>query len=54
VNAVNVFLTVTMIAIIAYILFRPSNKSQAIISALGGASRNWIRTLSGQYEGGAY
>jgi hypothetical protein len=52
VGTVNVFLTVTLIAVILYILFRPGNQSTEIIHAIGGGSRDYIRTLSGQYPAG--
>ena len=53
-STLNVFLTVTFIAIVAYIVFRPGNQSQKIIHSLGAGSRGWINTLSGQYAGGSY
>jgi hypothetical protein len=53
-SAVNTFLTVVLVGVIVYILFKPSNKSAEIIGALGRGSLNLTRTLSGQYEGGTY
>lgn len=53
-SAVNVFLTVVSIAVVAYILFRPGNQTQEIIHALGSSSSTLTRTLSGQYAGGGY
>ena len=53
-QTLNVFLTVILVAVIVYILFRPGNNSAGVISALGKASSNLTRTLSGQYAGGEY
>lgn len=53
-DTVNVLLTVILIAVIVYILFRPGNRTREIIHALGGASSTLTKTLSGQYEGGEY
>jgi len=53
-NTVNVLMTVILIGVIAYILFRPGNQSQEIIHALGGSSATLAKTLSGQYAGGGY
>lgn len=53
-STLNVFLTVVLVAVIAYVLFRPTNNTSEIIHALGGSSSTLIRTLSGQYEGGRY
>lgn len=53
-QTVNTLLTVILIAVIVYILFRPGNQTQAVVHALGGASTTLTRTLSGQYAGGSY
>lgn len=53
-NTVNVLMSVILIAVIVYILFRPGNQSQEIIHALGGSSSTLTKTLSGQYAGGSY
>jgi len=53
-GTLNVLMTVILIGVVAYIAFRPSNHTQEIIHALGGASSTFTRTLSGQYQGGAY
>jgi len=53
-NTVNVLMTIILVGVIAYILFRPGNQSQAIIHALGGSSSTLTKTLSGQYAGGSY
>lgn len=50
----NVLLTVIMVAVIVYILFRPNNQSADIIHALGKSSSSLTRTLTGQYPGGSY
>lgn len=53
-ETVNTILTVILIAVVVYILFRPSNQTQAVVHALGGASTTFTRTLSGQHAGGSY
>jgi len=53
-EAVNVLLTVILVAVIVYILFRPGNQASEIIHALGGSSSTLTRTLTGQYRGGEY
>lgn len=53
-QAVNVLLTVILVAVIVYILFRPGNQASEIIHALGGSSSQLTRTLTGQYAGGRY
>ena len=47
-------MTVILVGVIVYILFRPKNQTQEIIHALGGASATLTKTLSGQYKGGSY
>jgi hypothetical protein len=54
VQAINVLLTVILVAVIVYILFRPGNQASEIIHALGGSSSQLTRTLTGQYAGGSY
>lgn len=53
-ETVNTILTVILIAVVVYILFRPTNQTQAVVHALGGASTTFTRVLSGQYAGGSY
>lgn len=53
-ETVNTILTVILIAVVVYILFRPTNQTTAVVKALGGASTTFTRTLSGQYTGGSY
>lgn len=53
-NTLNLFLTAILVLVVAYVLFRPGNQSPQIIHALGGASNNLTRTLTGQYAGGSY
>ncbi len=53
-STINTFFTVVLIAVIVFILFKPGNKSQDIIGAIGGANTNLIRKLSGQYPGSGY
>ena len=53
-ETLNVFLTVILVAVVAYILFRPGNNTAEIIHALGKGSSTLTRTLSGQYAGGSY
>lgn len=53
-NTVNVFLTVILVAVVVYILFRPGNNTSEVIHALGKGSSTLTRTLSGQYAGGEY
>jgi Na+/H+ antiporter NhaD/arsenite permease-like protein len=54
VQTVNVLLTVILVGVVVYILFRPTNNTAAIIHALGGSSAVLAKTLSGQYAGGSY
>ena len=49
-GTVNTLMTVILIGVIVYILFRPTNQTTAVIKALGGASTTLTRTLSGQYS----
>jgi hypothetical protein len=53
-STVNVLMTVILVGVIAYILFRPGNRTTDIIHALGGSSATLAKTLSGQYAGGEY
>lgn len=53
-NVVNTLLTATLILVLVYLAFRPGNQTPAIIHALGGASSQFTRTVTGQYAGGSY
>ena len=51
---VDQFFTVSLILIVAFVLFKKGNRTQEIIGTLGKGSTNWISTLSGQYQNSGY
>lgn len=53
-DVVKTFLTVILVVVLVFVLLRPGAQTKGIISALGEAQFDFIRTLTGQYPGSPY
>lgn len=53
-SGINTLLTVILVAVILFVLFRPGNRTQDIIHAIGGGQLALTKTLTGQYPGSGY